>query len=314
MKGHLLQSPDLTAPRYLRSTVENRTCYSHNQFELNVFETHIKAEQIELQFRDFVFTAMFRGKKVMHLPHQEAFDYLPGESVLVAPTERMLIDFPEASPSQPTQCLAIELGSELLKNTVDRLNSDFGKDDACGKWAVDPGLQHLINDPALANTLNRMVQLSIEEQDRAKDLLLDLSVQELLVRLMQTQARTLLQRHFAHEQSHHPMAAAVAYFHKHLHESIQMEKVAAAACMSRAKFFRLFKVYYGQSPARFLADLRLERARNYLRKRNWSIAQIASHCGFENSAHFSTAFKRNMGLSPLQYRQRQQSALASTSG
>jgi len=44
-----LQQPSLTQSRDLKSLVENRTTYSHNQFELNVFETHLKAHEVELQ-------------------------------------------------------------------------------------------------------------------------------------------------------------------------------------------------------------------------------------------------------------------------
>ena len=100
--SNFLQKPKLTNERHLKTLVENRTTYSHNQFELNVFETHLMAHQVELEFNDFVLTSMFRGKKVMHLD-KGSFDYLPGESVVIAPGEKMVIDFPEACPDNPTQ-------------------------------------------------------------------------------------------------------------------------------------------------------------------------------------------------------------------
>ena len=66
----------------LHSLVENRTVYALEGFELNVFETHHAAHRVPLRLEGLALTTMLRGKKVMHLPGREAFDYLPGESVV----------------------------------------------------------------------------------------------------------------------------------------------------------------------------------------------------------------------------------------
>jgi AraC-type transcriptional regulator N-terminus len=85
----------------LHSLVENRTVYNLAGFELNVFETHHAAHRVPLRLDGLALTTMLRGKKVMHLPGREAFDYLPGESVVVDKDELMEIDFPDACLSQP---------------------------------------------------------------------------------------------------------------------------------------------------------------------------------------------------------------------
>ncbi|WP_421752572.1 helix-turn-helix domain-containing protein [Croceimicrobium sp.] len=297
-----LQQPSLTQSRDLKSLVENRTTYSHNQFELNVFETHLKAHEVELQFQDFVFTSMFRGKKVMHLEGKGAFDYLPGESVIIAPGEKMVIDFPEACEENPTQCLAIEIGDDLISKTADLLNEKFNKPQACGDWSLDMKIHHLLNGEDLANALNRLVHLSVNEQAKLKDALLDLAMQEMIIRLMQTQARSLLIRDYKRSSVSNPMSAAVDYLSQHLTESIAMKDIAAKACMSRAKFFAKFKEMYGETPARFLQRLRLEKARQLLLNTEASISEVAMSCGFENLSHFTTAFKKETGQTPGQYR------------
>lgn len=297
-----LQKPELSAGRNLKTLVENRTSYSHNQFELNVFETHLQAHEVELQFRDFVFTSMFRGKKVMHLQGKQSFDYLPGESVLIAPGEKMVIDFPEACIENPTQCLAIEIGEGLLSKTADLLNEKFSKPDSCGDWKVDMKIHHLLNEDGLAASLDRLVHLSINEQAKLKDTLLDLAMQEMIVRLMQTQARGLLVRNHGKDASSNPMAGAINYLSQHLSENISMQELAAKAYMSRAKFFTKFKEMYGETPARFVQRLRLEKARSLLLETQASVSEIALSCGFENSSHFTTAFKRETGQTPSQYR------------
>ena len=88
--------------RRLESHVENRTVYTLQTAELNVYETHLHAEKVELAFGDTVLASMLRGKKVMHL-RDNSFDFFPGESVVLPPGELMRIDFPEATAENPTR-------------------------------------------------------------------------------------------------------------------------------------------------------------------------------------------------------------------
>src|ERR1700757_4788301 len=87
----------LKAEKDLRTLVENRSVYTMQHCELNVYETRQQSEKVRLVFDDMVLTTMLRGKKIMHLFGSEQFDYLPGESVIVPGNEEMVIDFPEAN-------------------------------------------------------------------------------------------------------------------------------------------------------------------------------------------------------------------------
>ena len=85
--GRHLQTVHLKDERSLFTLVENRSSFTLENCELNVFETYQQAENVNLMFGDLVLTSMLRGKKVMHLFNKEGFDYLPGESVIVPPTK-----------------------------------------------------------------------------------------------------------------------------------------------------------------------------------------------------------------------------------
>jgi AraC-like DNA-binding protein len=73
---------------------------------------------------------------------------------------------------------------------------------------------------------------------------------------------------------------------------------------SLSSFKRDFYNLYGESPARWLLEKRLVHSLRLLCNSNIPIVDISFESGFENSTHFSHAFKKHFGLSPSKYRQK----------
>ena len=68
-------------------------------------------------------------------------------------------------------------------------------------------------------------------------------------------------------------------------------------------FRRCFKRYTSLSPLHYLNGMRIERAKELLRfESSLTVGEIAARCGFRDALYFSTAFKREVGMSPLAYR------------
>ncbi|UOR04075.1 AraC family transcriptional regulator [Hymenobacter aerilatus] len=300
--------PTLAHPLHTReqltTLVENRTVYSLDAFELNVFETHRVAEQVPLSMGHLVLTTMLRGKKVMHLPGRPAFDYLPGESVLVGEDQTMVIDFPEATEDAPTQCLAVAIPTDTIRHTVDLLNEEYPHAEAHLPWHLDTTEHaHLTNSPELTGTLERLVQLS-RDTGRVKDVLANFTIQEMLVRLMQTQARQLLFHNYARHATSHRFAAVVQYIKQHLADKLTIDKLSNLACMSKATFFRVFRQELGITPVEYINQERLAEAKRLLRQPLTSVADVCYRVGFTSTAYFQRLFKQAEGLTPGAYRKR----------
>ncbi len=288
--------------RSLMTLVENRTAYTYDTCELNVFETHEQAKNVSLVFNDFVFTSMLQGKKVMHLEGKEAFDYLPGESVIVGPNEMMQIDFPEAKKGQPTQCIALAISQQLIDYTLDLMNEKQPKVIAGESWEIDPDTRHIINNQELINTVNRIIRISKTENSTTKDLYVDLALKEMIIRLMQTQARDVFTHSYHKLSNNNPLAYAIKIIKSKIDQKIDFDKLASAACMSRATFFKKFKENFGYTPAQFVLNERIQLAKKWLLKKECSITQACFNSGFENLSHFTHTFKKEVGMAPSQFK------------
>jgi len=295
------QAPALTSFRALNTLVENRTTFSLSHCELSVFETHQRSERVSLRFDDVVFTAMLRGKKVMHLFGKPGFEYLPGESVILPGHEEMVIDFPEASLQNPTQCIALAIDNQKIKETVELLNEQYGKAETGDAWQLDLAQFHLKNSGELTSAVDRLVSVS-RSTNAAKDIFANLTLQELLVRLMQTQARTLLFDNYLKHLNSHRFAYVVGYIKDHLAETLTIDKLSGLACMSKPHFFRSFKREFGLSPLEYIIRERLRTAKTYLADPLVNVTEAALRVGFENVNYFCTLFKKYEGHTPSAFK------------
>jgi AraC family transcriptional regulator len=97
------------------------------------------------------------------------------------------------------------------------------------------------------------------------------------------------------------LQSVIDYINANLRKEITLEELAAAASLSRFHFSRMFKVTMGQSPSRFIGQLRLDLAKSLLTAGR-SIADVAHNCGFSSESNFVRSFRRATGLTPGRYR------------
>ena len=67
-------------------------------------------------------------------------------------------------------------------------------------------------------------------------------------------------------------------------------------------FIRNFKQYTKTTPMQYLVERRITNAQVLLETTSYSIAEIGSIVGYENSMYFSRIFKKQKGVSPSEYR------------
>lgn len=101
----------------------------------------------------------------------------------------------------------------------------------------------------------------------------------------------------------HPgVLRAIAYLEEHFAQKISLETLAKSAYLSKFHFCHLFRDQTGKSPKAYLDSIRVSRAKDLLKQRQMSIAEVGWALGFSDPSGFSKTFARIEGVPPLAYR------------
>lgn len=101
----------------------------------------------------------------------------------------------------------------------------------------------------------------------------------------------------------------LSWLETHFSEDVCWDTLADNFSLSLRTLHRQLKQQTGLTPQRYLNRLRLSKAHHMLRHGEESVTDIAYQCGFGDSNHFSTLFKREFSWSPRDIRQGRDSVL-----
>jgi AraC-like DNA-binding protein len=280
--------------QHIDKLVENKLSFDSDDAQLSIYDTYESAFNVPLSSSNVLFCGMLQGKKVMHVETCDYHhDFLPHESFVLAPNQTVHIDFPDASQSSPTTCLAIEISKEKLSDIAHRLNIVSQNNH---EVSYQNELVHVEHNWQTQALLDRMVHLFTENGDQ-RGFLIDLALNELVTRLLTQQTRELILK-CANSQHHQDaITKVIQYIEHNLSEPLDIDILCKIACMSRSKFFNYFKSSLNMTPQQWLQTRRLSKAKEMLKKGK-SITQIGFDLGFNHTSQFSRTFKNAFGVSP----------------
>lgn len=96
---------------------------------------------------------------------------------------------------------------------------------------------------------------------------------------------------------------AMSLAQQNINEPISSAEIAGMVNMSGSYFSQCFKQYVGQTYTDYVRDLRMERAKDYLRSTNKTIGWVAEQIGYNDEKYFSRLFREHVGLLPSEFRQ-----------
>jgi AraC family transcriptional regulator, exoenzyme S synthesis regulatory protein ExsA len=136
--------------------------------------------------------------------------------------------------------------------------------------------------------------------------LLTLKIRELILLLLQSQKAGSIADLFSDLFSSRNVRIK-EIIDNHLFAPLSIKDLAELANLSVSTFNRSFQKLYNKTPAGYLKEKRLDRARQLLQVSSQTISEIALETCFSDEAHFSRSFKSLFHVTPSQYRQSTQS-------
>ncbi len=283
--------------------IENITKYSAGMAELDIFETFEKIDQLQIALEQPFIASMLTGKKIMHIEDMDSFEFLPGESIIVPAKKDLVIDFPEAGKDNPTQCIVLTMEQDIIEQTVDYFNSKVAIENENNNWTLqDVNVAHLVHHPSVNNVISRLFT-SFMSDDLSKDMIVELSIKELIIRLLQTKARKLILYSANAQYNDSRIGEVVKYIKQNLTEkNIKIDDLADLACMSNSHFYKQFKNTLGISPVDYINSERIKFAKRlFATEKNLNITDVAYKSGFNSVSYFNRQFKKHEMISPSAY-------------
>ncbi len=89
---------------------------------------------------------------------------------------------------------------------------------------------------------------------------------------------------------------------QNIFSNLSISEFATLCGMSISTFQRTFHNVFEQTPAKYILEQRMIKAKKMLRNKNKRISEIAYDCGYQSSSTFNRLFKKSFDLSPSEFR------------
>ena len=98
------------------------------------------------------------------------------------------------------------------------------------------------------------------------------------------------------------IASVKKYIQENFREDIDRDTIAAMAYITPNYLSKRFRTEMGLNLREYINQLRIEEAKRLLLSTNDAVSEIASKVGYANISYFSTVFRKQCGMSPIDWR------------
>ncbi|MBP7177060.1 MAG: helix-turn-helix transcriptional regulator [Thermoclostridium sp.] len=94
---------------------------------------------------------------------------------------------------------------------------------------------------------------------------------------------------------------AIDYLWENSSLEFSLDTLCQITNLSPYYFIRLFRDHTGKTPYEYYMDIKISKAMSYLRNRQHSITEVCFLLGFSSHSHFSSVFRKRVGVTPTEY-------------
>lgn len=155
--------------------------------------------------------------------------------------------------------------------------------------------------PNLALIIDDIINFSKDKN--YQKLYLQTKAMELLLIQLEVLEQNIRESSTNSSDKQHQMNEVREYVTKHYKNPGTLKNLAKKIGTNEFELKKQFKASFGTTVFGYIADVKMNKAKDYLKNSSMSISQIAEAIGYKNPQHFSTAFKKKFGFSPSKIRE-----------
>lgn len=293
----IMNTPDMTAAS-LSGGLLSASRFTRNTQGHGLSEEHVQEDAFMLAYQvsDYSGKLWVDGKKV-------DFSGSKAGNFTVYDYSRVW----QADLQSPFDCVNFYISRSALQLLEDDLGAKH-----MGGFNIAPGAD--VSDTVVKGIVNAVLPI-FEGRHDTSQLVLDYVGTGLLAHLVATYGVARIAPNLNRGGlTPFQMSRATALLDANLDGKLTLADFARECVLSTSYFAKAFKVTTGISPFKWIAVRRLEKATEMLRSTSFSLAEIASKCGFADQAHFTRAFRDARGITPAAWRRERQSTFISLHG
>lgn len=200
--------------------------------------------------------------------------------------------------SKRYEAVAVHFFPEILKKVYENKVPDFLKTQKGNSKETGMGK---INSDLLVSKYIEGILFYFENPSLVNEEILILKLKEIILLLSQTKnapaIHTILSNLF--DATTYTFREII---NAHIYSTITLSELSELTNMSLSTFKREFKKVYDNSPAIYIKDKKLTKAKELLSVSKLRMSDVAFDSGFNNVAHFSKSFKQKFGVTPSNYK------------
>lgn len=159
------------------------------------------------------------------------------------------------------------------------------------------------DEAIIENMIGEIATLVDLEENKLNEARLKLAIVQLLIQISVSTDHIIRKDQGFRDEKTEIAEKVSNFLFKNYHRSISIDDVSQAVNLSKSYMSHVFKEVTGHTIMTYLMQYRLSKARSQITQEpNQLIKVISQENGFESEAHFSRFFKKNIGLSPSQYK------------
>ncbi|MCI2068990.1 MAG: AraC family transcriptional regulator [Bacilli bacterium] len=192
------------------------------------------------------------------------------------------------------------------ENPLETLFFAFRTTDSFKETLKNYGLPHIVPTGFQSMEMNSLFQFLISESQNqeagfANDVSLHIGA-AIIYKFLQISSDCSSAKD--HQPQDETFSKIKDFLDENYQKNLELDYIAKKIFISKFYLCRLFKEYTGLTPSEYMIEKRISLAKQLLQTTELSIEDISQEVGYDDKYYFSRLFKKEVGVSVMQYRRR----------